>query len=40
MHDTLQLNSIVEWLNQMLLERICALRHATGLPQTLWGKAL
>jgi len=40
MHDTLQLNGVAERLNRMLLERIRALRHASGLLQMLWGKAL
>jgi len=39
-HDTLQLNGIAEWLNQMLLERVCALQHKAGLPKMLWGEAL
>ena len=39
-HDTPQLNGIAEQLNRTLLERIRALRHATGLPKTLWGEAL
>jgi transposase InsO family protein len=39
-HDTLQLNGIAEWLNQTLLECICALWHTTGLPKMLWGEAL
>jgi len=39
-HDTPQLNGIAEHLNQMLLERIQALRHLTGLPEFLWGEAL
>jgi hypothetical protein len=39
-HDTPQLNSIAEHLNRMLLEQIRALRHLTGLPNFLWGKAL
>ena len=39
-HDTPQLNGIAERLNRMLLERIRALRHLTGLPDFLWGEAL
>ena len=39
-HNTPQLNSIAKCLNQMLLERIWALRHLMGLPSFLWGKAL
>ena len=40
MHNTLQLNGIAEQLNLTLLECIHTLGHVTGLPQTLWGKAL
>jgi hypothetical protein len=39
-HDTPQLNGIAERLNWTLLEHICALQHATGLPKMLWGEAL
>ena len=39
-HDTPQLNGVVERLNRMLLERIRALRHLTSLPDFLWGEAL
>jgi transposase InsO family protein len=39
-HDTLQLNSIAERLNRTLMERICRLTHASGLPKSLWGEAL
>ena len=39
-HDMLQLNSIAEWLNWTLLERIHTLWHVSGLPKTLWGEAL
>jgi len=39
-HDTPQLNGIAKHLNRMLLERIRALRHLTGLPEFLWGEAL
>jgi len=39
-HDMPQLNGVTERLNWMLLERIRALRYASGLPQMLWGEAL
>jgi transposase InsO family protein len=39
-HDTPQLNGVAERLNRTLLERICALTHASGLPKSLWGEAL
>ena len=39
-HDTPQLNSIVEHLNHMLLEWICAFAHGSSLPKSLWGKVL
>ncbi len=39
-HDTLQLNGIAERLNRTLLERIRAFTHTSGLPKSLWGKAL
>ena len=39
-HDTPQLNGIAERLNRTLLDRIRALTHASGLPKSLWGKAL
>ncbi len=39
-HDTPQLNSIVEHLNHMLMEKVHALLHTSGLAQNLWGKAL
>ena len=40
MHNTPQLNGIAKRLNRMLLERIRALGHVSGLPQKLWGEAL
>src|SRR5712691_7622239 len=39
-HDTPQLNGVAERLNRMLLERICAFAHESGLPKSLWGEAL
>src|SRR5258707_9410370 len=39
-HNTLQLNGIAERLNRTLLEQICAFTHTSGLPKSLWGKAL
>src|SRR5258708_5238733 len=39
-HDMLQLNGITECLNHTLLEQICAFMHTSGLPKSLWGKAL
>lgn len=39
-HYTPQLNGIAEHLNLMLLDRICALGHDSGLLKTLWGEAL
>ena len=40
MHDTPQLNGIAEHLNHTLLECIHAFTHSSGLPKSLWGKAL
>ena len=40
MHNTPQLNGVREHLNRTLLKRIHALTHASGLPKSLWGKAL
>jgi hypothetical protein len=39
-HDTPQLNSIAEHLNCMLMEKVRALLHCSGLLQNLWGEAL
>ena len=39
-HDTPQLNGVVERLNRTLLERIRAFAHGSGLPKSLWGEAL
>ena len=39
-HNTPQLNGVAERLNCTLLERVRAFTHESGLPKTLWGKAL
>src|SRR5713226_9800749 len=39
-HDTPQLNGITECLNCTLLEQIHAFTHTSGLPKSLWGRAL
>ena len=39
-HDMPQLNGVAECLNRMLLERVRALTHASGLPKSLWGEAM
>jgi transposase InsO family protein len=39
-HDTPQLNGIAERLNRMLMEKVRALLHTSGMPQNLWGEAL
>ena len=39
-HDMPQHNSIAERLNRTLVERVCMVLHASGLPKTLWGEAL
>ena len=38
-HDPPQHNGIAECLNQMILERVRALLHASGLLKFLWGEA-
>jgi hypothetical protein len=38
-HDTSAHNGVAEWQNQTILERICALLHASELPKNLWGEA-
>ena len=38
-HSTPQHNGVAERQNQMILERVQALLHSTGLPRTLWGEA-
>ena len=38
-HDTPQHNGIAKQLNHMILERVCALLHGSGLLKYLWGKA-
>jgi hypothetical protein len=39
-HNTPQLNGIVEHLNRTLMEKVHALLHTSGMPQNLWGEAL
>jgi hypothetical protein len=39
-HDTLQHNGVAERLNHTLLEKVHAMLHDSGLPCTLWGKAV
>ena len=39
-HDTPQHNGVVEQLNHMLMERIRAVGHASGLLKNLWGEVL
>ena len=39
-HDMPQLSGVAEHLNHVLLKRICALAHQTGLPKLLWGEVL
>ena len=38
-HDSPQSNSIVEWLNQTLVESACSILFGAGLPPFLWAKA-
>ena len=38
-HNTPQYNGITKRLNRMILERVHALLHASGLPKYLWGEA-
>ena len=33
-------NSVAERLNCMLVERVCVMIHASGLPKNLWGEAI
>jgi transposase InsO family protein len=39
-HDTPQHNGIAERLNRMLLEKVRAMLHDSGLPRALWGEAV
>ena len=39
-HDTPQHNGVVERLNHMLVEQLHVVLHPSGLPKTLWGKAV
>jgi hypothetical protein len=38
-HDTPQHNGVAERLNRIVLERVRAMLHASGLPKFLWGEA-
>ena len=40
MHDTPQHNGVAKALNHQLVEHMHALLHQSGLPKTLWAKAL
>ena len=40
MHDTPEHNGVAERLNRMLVERVRAMIHASGLPKNLWGEAI
>ncbi|KIK14931.1 hypothetical protein PISMIDRAFT_16919 [Pisolithus microcarpus 441] len=39
-HDTPEHNGVAERLNRTLIEWVCALIHASGLPKNLWGEAI
>jgi transposase InsO family protein len=39
-HDMPQLNGVAECLNRTLVEKVRALLHMAGLPQSMWGEAL
>ena len=39
-HDTPQHNGVAESLNRRLAEHICTVLHHSGLPKSLWGKAV
>jgi len=38
-HDTPQHNGVAEHRNRVIVERVRALLHASGLPKSLWGEA-
>lgn len=38
-HDNPLHNGVAEHRNHTIVERICTLLHASGLPKTLWGEA-
>ena len=40
MHDMPEHNGITERLNHMLIERVCAMMHASSLPKSLWKEAV
>jgi len=39
-HDTPEHNGVVEQLNWMLVERVRAMIHTSGMPKSLWGEAI
>ena len=39
-HDTPEYNGVAERLNRMLLEKVRAMLHTSGLPRNLWGEAV
>ena len=39
-HDMPEHNGMAERLNRMLIERVHAMLHASGLPKNLWGEAV
>jgi len=39
-HDTPQHNGVAERRNRVIVERVRALLHASGLPKSLWGEAV
>jgi hypothetical protein len=39
-HDTPEENSVSERLNEVILQRVHAILHASGLPKFLWGEAV
>jgi len=38
-HDTPEYNGVAERLNRVLLEKVRAMQHDSGLPKFLWGEA-
>jgi hypothetical protein len=38
-HDTPEHNGVAERRNRIILERVRALLHSSGLPKTFWGEA-
>ena len=39
-HDTPEHNGVAERLNQMLVEHVHTMTHASGLPKSLWGEVI